>query len=105
MATTTVTRLEIVSEFADGQTYQFSLNNPRNTQDDHIDVTDIEELNTWMLANQPLKIYNSSDDELKGFTQISSATVVTTQKNMFYEAAEGLWERDQEANAWKDNYN
>ena len=58
-----------------------------------------------MLANQPLKMGNVYDDTYAEVTEISSATVVTTQKNMFYESAEGNWERDQEANAWKDNYN
>lgn len=81
-------RLEIVSEFQDGETYQFSLNNPRFTQGDHVDAEDIEELNTFMLANQPLVLDGVP------FARISSATVVVTTKTKFYEAEDGLWKRD-----------
>lgn len=102
MAQTETKRLELVTQYADGSSYQFSLANPltysATADDDSLDPADIEALSTWMLSNQPLKVDGAA------FTEISSATIITTQKNMFYESEPGNWERDQDANAWKDNY-
>ena len=54
---------------------------------------------------QQAELGNTTDDTLSPFAKISSATIVTTQKNLFYESEPGNWERDQKANAWKDSYN
>ena len=93
-------KLEIVAEFADGQTYQFNIANPRSD----LESDDITALQTQMLSEQPMQIGNTINDSLAAFTRISSATVVTTIKTPVYEAELGLWSRDQNANAWKDNY-
>ena len=100
-------RLELVFKFddgtEDGKLQQLSLNDPRATPEEQLEPSDIEALNAFMVANQPIISYNLYGDELP-FEEISSAAVVITTKNMFYESEEGNFAADQAKLAARNEY-
>ena len=103
-------RLEINCEYANGEVKQFSISNPRLPSDDDNPLTnqEITDLSTWMATNQPLQLYDLENEEYSEFVKISSAQLVLTTTNNFYEAEEGLAMRDVNAyeaqNGWKERY-